>query len=91
MEVEMAKIKEEIAEVVQELETKLPIIMDELEDLKATWGVLPPEHDARDRSMVKKDLSFTLRQYLGNDESTCLDHSGRNSPSFQVSSFLWRK
>ena len=86
MEAAMGVIKQEVADVVQELEMKLPNIMDDLEDLKATQGMQPAEHDARDRSLVEEDLHFTLRQYLEDDQSMCSSPSGRGTPSILVSS-----
>ena len=86
-ETTMAIIKEELAAYTQELETKLPGIMEQLEDLKALQGPHPPEHDAQDRSMVKEDFTYALRHYLDGASSICSDWTDRSTPSFQVSSF----
>ena len=86
MNIAMTTIKQDMAAVVQELKAKLPNIIEDLEDLKATQGQPPPQHNAKDRLLVKEDLHFALRQYLKDDQSTISDGSRRREPSMQVSS-----
>ncbi len=87
MENAVKSIKQDMAGVVQELEAKLPNIIEEIEDLKATQGQRPPQHNATDRSLVKEDLHFALRHYLEDDQSQLSYRTGTRDPSMQVSSF----
>ena len=86
METTINQIQEEMSGVVQELESKLPSIQEELENIKAMQGLPPPSHSAWDRAMVKEDPLFTLRQYLDDDQSILSRSSGRCTPSMQLSS-----
>lgn len=84
--VSTARIEEDVAAQRQAL-SKLPEILQQMEDLKAAQLPQALPHGAVDRAGIKIDLGFALRRHTDDAASICSDMKTPSAPSLQVSAF----
>ena len=71
---------------IQEIQEKLPAILRQIEDAKATQLPMAPVHAETDRAKIRVDYDYALRHYLDNAASIVSDITTQGTPSMQVSS-----
>ena len=84
--VSTARIQEDVAAQRQAL-SKLPEILQQMEDLNAARLPQAPPHGAVDRASIKIDYGFALRRHTDDAASICPDLNTPSAPSLQVSAF----
>ena len=84
--VSTARIEEDVAAQRQAL-SKLPEILQQMEDLKAAQLPQALPHGAVDRAAIKIDYGFALRRHTDDTASICSEMSTPSAPSLQVSAF----
>ena len=84
--VSTARIEEDVAAQRQAL-SKLPEILQQMEDLKAAQLPQALPHGAVDRAGIKIDYGFALRRHTDDAASICSEINTPSAPSLQVSAF----
>ena len=81
-----ARIEEDVAAQRQAL-SKLPEILQQMEDLRAAQLPQALPHGAVDRAGIKIDYGFASRRHTDDAASICSDLNTPSAPSLQVSAF----
>jgi len=81
------RIEAEMAEHLRELESKLPAILQQQEDVLAMGLAKAGDHSEEDRTNVRTDLHFTIRRFVDSAAASLSSNLTPQTPSFQVSSF----
>ena len=84
--VSTARIEEDVAAQRQAL-SKLPEILQQMEDLRVAQLPQALPHGAVDRAGIKIDYGFALRRHTDDAASICSDINTPSAPSLQVSAF----
>jgi len=71
----------------RELEEKLPVLSQRLEDVEADALPRPEKHSRSDRDQLLEDYDFTVRRYLDGASSMILECCTPDTASIQISSF----
>ena len=81
------RIEAEMAEHLRELQSKLPAILQQQEDVLAMGLAKPGDHSEEDRTNVRTDLHFTIRRFVDSAAASLSSNLTPQTPSFQVSCF----
>ena len=83
----ISKAEANVSAHIQELQERLPLILQQIEDVKATQLDTAPDHVAADREDVRVDYDYNLRHFLDSTASILSELTLDTTPSMQVSSF----
>ncbi|KAL9621774.1 MAG: hypothetical protein Q9160_003746 [Pyrenula sp. 1 TL-2023] len=81
------RIEAEMAEHLRELQSKLPAILRQQEDVLTLGLPAPEDHSQEDRTNIRTDIRFSMRRFIDSAAASLSSNRTPPTPSFQVSSF----